>query len=69
MDLTLSLLNVFFCGGKINESFHLENALNLTYEFLCNNLIKKTFQNFLAKIVIKITHASNLIHFQDEMDH
>ena len=60
------LLITFFCW-KINEPFHFENASNLTYEFLYNNIDKKIFLNFI--LILLYTHVSNLMHFQDGMAH
>ena len=36
---------------KINDSFHLENASNLSKDFIYNNFNKK-FDKFLVKIAI-----------------
>ena len=47
----LSLLNASFLR-KNNKPFLLENASNLTHEFLYDNFNKKILLNFLVKIVI-----------------
>ena len=59
-------LNTFvsqpFVFEEKNEPFVLENASNLTHEFLYNNFNKNILLNILVKIVIK-----NLMHFQGEI--
>ena len=65
--LTLLLLSASFL--EKNASFLLENVLNLTHEFLCNNFNKKYSKSFLLKLSYKKTHVLNLIHFQNEMSH
>ena len=50
--LSLSLLGASFLKEK-NEPFLLENALNLTHEFLYDNFKKKIDQNFLVNIIIQ----------------
>ena len=66
---TLLVLNASFFGGKINERSRLENASNLTHEFLNENFNKRKFQNFLVRIVIQSLMCQIFLLFQDEMAH
>ena len=52
-----------------NEPFLLKKTSNLTHELLYDNFSKTNYQNFLVKIVIKKTHVSNFMHFQDAIAH
>ena len=53
--LIISLLSGSFAlfVKNINNLFRLENASNLTNEFLCDNFNKKILLNILLKIVIQ----------------
>ena len=52
---------------KINDPFCLENASNLTHEFLYDNFNKKIYQHFFGYSYTKI-RMSNYINLQNEVN-